>query len=135
MRLYARRVLGMAVLFAATGPLAFAADAKEEAIQKDRKRFEGTWQVVSLEVDGNKAAEADAQKIRVINEADGAWTIEIEGKVAARGTSKIDPTKKPRTIDLTVTEGNRKGKTTLAIYHFEGDPRRVCYPPPDKKRP
>jgi len=33
-----------ALLFAATAPLALAADGKEEAIKKDRTRFEGTWQ-------------------------------------------------------------------------------------------
>ena len=90
MRLHARVTLGIALLFAATVPLTFAADAKDEAIKKDRKAFEGTWQVVSLEVDGNKTAEEDAKKITVINKADGKWAIEVDGKVMARGTSKID---------------------------------------------
>jgi uncharacterized protein (TIGR03067 family) len=134
MRLHARRVLGIALLFAVTA-VAFAADAKDEAVKKDRKRFEGTWQVVSLTVDGNKAAEGDAKKISVVNEADGKWAIEVDGKVAARGTSKIDPTKKPRAVDLTVTEGDSKGKTALGIYQFEADTRTVCYAQPGKERP
>ncbi len=93
MRRLALPALGL--LLAVTATLT-AADAKDEAIKKDRQRYEGTWQVVSLEVDGNKSAEEDAKKIRVINEADGKWAIEVEGKIVARGTSEIDPTKKPK---------------------------------------
>ncbi len=64
----------VALFFAAAVPLAVAGDAKEEAIKKDRMKFEGTWQVVLLEIDGNKAEEQDAKKITVVNEADGKWT-------------------------------------------------------------
>src|SRR5262249_41664213 len=94
--------LGVGLLFVGFGSLLTAGDAKDEAIKKDRKRYEGTWQVVSLVVDGNKAGEADARKITVINAADGQWAIEAEGKVVARGASVIDPTKNPKTVDLTV---------------------------------
>ena len=115
--------------------LTAAADDKDEAIKKDRKQYEGTWQVVSLEVNGNKSAEEDAKKITVVNEADGKWAIEVEGKVIARGTSEIDPTKKPRAVDLTVTEGDGKGQPVLGIYEFKGDTRKVCLAPEGKDRP
>jgi uncharacterized protein (TIGR03067 family) len=135
MGLHARLVLGIASLLAVSTPLTVARDAKEEAIKKDRKQYTGTWQVVSLEVDGKKAAEEDAKKINVINEADGKWTIEVDGKVVAWGTSQIDPTKKFKAVDLTVTEGDSKGKTALAIYEIKGDTRKVCYAPPGMERP
>jgi uncharacterized protein (TIGR03067 family) len=132
MRRLALPALGL--LLAVTATLT-AADAKDEAVKKDRQRYEGTWQVVSLEVDGNKAAEESARKITVINEADGKWTIQVEGKVAARGTSEIDPTKTPKAVDLTVTEGENIGKKALGIYEFEGDTRKVCLAEPGKGRP
>ena len=134
MRRHALLALGVGLLLVG-GPLLAAGDAKDEAVKKDRKRYEGTWQVVSLEVDGNKAAEEDARKITVINEADGKWAIEVEGKVVARGTSEIDPTKKPKTVDLTMTEGEDKGKTSLGIYEFGEDSRKVCLAPAGKARP
>jgi uncharacterized protein (TIGR03067 family) len=128
--------LGVGRLFVGFGSLLAAGDAKHEAIKKDRKKFEGTWQVVSLEVDGNKAGEADAKKITVINEADGKWAIEAGGKVVARGTSVIDPTRKPKTVGLTVTEGKDKGRTVLGIYEFSGDDtRKVCLATAGKGRP
>src|SRR5262249_2388347 len=98
MRNHALFALGIGLLLAMTGVIN-AEDAKEEAIKKDRKKYEGTWQVVSLEVDGNKASEEDARKITGINEADGKWAIEVDGKAVAKGTSEIDPTKKTKTVD------------------------------------
>jgi uncharacterized protein (TIGR03067 family) len=135
MRRLALVPLGVGLVFVGVGALLAADEAKDEAIKKDRKKYEGTWQVVSLEVDGNKAAEEDAQKITVINEADGKWAIEVEGKVVARGTSVIDPTKKPRTVDLTATEGESSGKTALGIYEFGDDTRTVCLAQVGKERP
>jgi uncharacterized protein (TIGR03067 family) len=134
MRLFALLALGVGLLFVG-GPLLAADNAKDEAIKKDRKKYEGTWQVISLEIDGNQSAEEDAKKITVVNEADGKWTIEVEGKVVARGTSEIDPTRTPRTVDLTITEGEGNGKTALAIYEFGEDTRKVCLAPAGKERP
>ena len=115
------------LLFVGFGSLLAAGDAKDEAIKKERKKFEGTWQVVSLVVDGDKSDEQDARKITVVNEADGRWTLEVDGKVIARGTSEIDPTKKPKAIDLTETEGDDKGKTALGIYDVDGDTWKHCF--------
>ena len=132
MRLHAP--FGFALLIAMTS-LSAAGDDKDKAIKEDRKKYEGTWQVVSLEVDGKKTAEEDAKKITVVNERDGKWAIEVEGKVVARGTSEIDPTKKPKTVDLTVTEGDNKGQAALGIYEFKDDTRKVCLAPAGKERP
>ena len=134
MKLLAVSALAAGLLLAAAAPLP-AADAKDEAIKKDRMKYEGTWQVVSLVVDGDKSDEQDARKITVVNEADGRWTLEVDGKVIARGTSEIDPTKKPKAIDLTETEGDDKGKTALGIYELGDDERKVCYAKAGMERP
>ena len=107
----------------------------DEAIKKDRQLYAGTWQAVSAEANGNKVSEEDAKKIIVINKEDGTWTLQVEGKVVARGTSKIDPAKKPKMIDLTETEGEDKGKTFLGIYEVKKDSRKVCLAESGKERP
>jgi uncharacterized protein (TIGR03067 family) len=135
MRRHARLTLSIALLVTVAVSLTAAGDTKDEAIKRDRKQYQGTWQVVSLEVDGNQANEEDAKKITVINEADGKWRIEVEGKVIARGTSKIDPTAKPKAVDLTATEGESSGQTAQGIYEFGDDTRKVCLAPADKERP
>jgi uncharacterized protein (TIGR03067 family) len=126
--------LGVGLLFAVTAPLS-AGDARDEAVKKDRQRYERTWQVVSLEVNGNQSADEDARKSTVVNEADGTWAIEVGGKVVARGTSEIDPTKKPRAVDFTVTEGDNSGKAARGIYEFKDDTRTVCLVQPGGERP
>ena len=35
----------------------------DDAIEKDRQLYAGTWQISSLEVNGNKVSEEDAEKI------------------------------------------------------------------------
>jgi uncharacterized protein (TIGR03067 family) len=116
--------LVVGLCFAATVPLAAAGDAKDEAIKKDRMKFEGTWQVV--EINGNKVDDPDAKKITVVNEADGKWRLLVDGKEVARGTNEMEPTKKPKAIDLTETEGDAKGQTALGIYEVGDDERKVC---------
>jgi uncharacterized protein (TIGR03067 family) len=133
MRRHALLALGVGLLVA--GGHLLAAGDKDEAIKKDRKKYEGTWQVISLEVDGNQSDEEAAKKITVINEADGKWAIEAEGKVVARGTSTIDPTATPKTVDLTVTEGESSGQTALGIYELGDDTRKVCLAQPGQARP
>ncbi len=128
----------LSLAFAASlllGGLAPAGETKEEAVKKDRKLYEGTWQVTSLTVNGNKRPEGDAQKIRVINQADGTGLLEVDGKVIGKATFTIDPTKKPKTIDLTFMEGNNKGQTYHGIYEVGKDTRKICYPPLGQKRP
>lgn len=135
MQLISRLLFGISLVFAATAVVGVASDANNEAVKKDRKLYEGTWQIISLVVDGNQAGEEDAKKIIVVNEADGNWAIEVDGKIVAKGTSLIDPTKKPKAVDQTITEGDSKGMTILGIYEFGDDTRKVCYAPPGKDRP
>lgn len=52
-----------------------------------------------------------------------------------QGTSQIDPTKTPKTVDLTITEGDGKGDVLLGIYEFEEEGRKVCFAQPGKERP
>lgn len=126
-------VIGALLTVIATS--ASADDAKDEAIKRDRKQIEGTWRVVALEVNGNKAMEEDAKKLTVANGSDGTWSLLSEGKEITKGTSTIDPTKKPKTIDFTPTEGEAKGKLHLGIYELGEKTRKLCFAPPGKKRP
>ena len=112
-----------------------ADDAKDEAIRKDRKRIQGTWQVTALTINGNKAKDEDAKKITVINGDDGTWSVRSEGKEISKGTSTFDPTKKPKTIDFTPTDGGGKGDQFLGIYQLGKNARKLCFAPAGKDRP
>jgi uncharacterized protein (TIGR03067 family) len=112
-----------------------AVERDDQAVKQERKTYEGTWKVTGLQIDGNQASADDAKKITVVNGDDGTWSIRVEGKEVAKGTSEIDPTKKPKTIDFTPSEGSEKGKTFQGIYELEAERRRLCYAPSGKERP
>lgn len=93
----------------ALAPIVAADEAKDEAISKDRKTIEGTWKIIALEVNGNKAKEEDARKLTAVNGSDGTWKLRSEEKQISEGTSVIDPTQKPKTIDFHADRRRRKG--------------------------
>ncbi len=129
------QVLAVISMLACLGFLKAADDAKQDAIKKERKKYEGTWRVTSLEINGNQASEEDAKKITVVNKLDGVWILQVDGGKITEGTSEIDPTKSPKTIDFMETEGEKKGKPVLGIYELGEDTRKLCFGGPGKERP
>jgi uncharacterized protein (TIGR03067 family) len=119
--------LAVGLVLASVGFLAAADDAKQEAIKKERKKYEGTWRVTSLEINGNQSSEEDAKKITVVNKLDGVWILQVDGGKITEGTSEIDPTKSPKTIEFMETEGENKGKPVMGIYELGEDTRKLCY--------
>jgi uncharacterized protein (TIGR03067 family) len=130
-----RGFLVVGALLTVIGALAAADDAKDEAIKKDRKQIEGTWRAVSLEVNGEKFKEEDAKALTVVNGADGSWSLRDQGDERSKGTSTIDPTKNPKTIDFTTTIGDDKGKLCFGIYELGEKTRKLCFAPPGMERP
>jgi len=57
-----------------------------------------------------------------------------DGK-AISGAFKVDATKKPKTMDMTPSEGRYKDKTLLGIYELDGDTLKICFAEPGKDRP
>jgi uncharacterized protein (TIGR03067 family) len=135
MRRHARTVLGIGWLILAVGLVAADDSAREEAIRKDRAKYEGIWRVVSLEMDGTREPDRAAQKITVTNYRDGTWVVKVDGLEAARGASRIDPTRKPKTIDFTPAGDDSKGQTLHGIYEIDGNSRRLCFAGAGKERP
>jgi uncharacterized protein (TIGR03067 family) len=133
MKTYFGYVVG--TLLVTLAGIASADDAKDEAIKKDRKQIEGTWQIAALEINGNKSADEDAKKLSVVNGSDGTWTLRSEGQQISKGTSTFNPTKKPKTIDFTVTEGEGNGNQYRGIYELGETTRKLCFAPPGKERP
>jgi uncharacterized protein (TIGR03067 family) len=128
-----RSLLCCLIVFVAA--LSNADDAKDAAIKKDRQQTAGKWKVVAVEIDGQKMSDEDARKYTVVNGTDGSWSLQEDGKEMDKGTSTIDPSKKPKAIDLTPTTGESKDKVHLAIYELGEKTRKLCIAGPDKSRP
>jgi len=103
--------------------LMIAADEKND-IKEELERFQGTWMLESLEIGGMKMDTKMFKDVRLILEGD-KFTHK-EGKEPAHGTFKVDVSKKPKTIDITFTDGPEKGNTILGIYELDGDSYKLC---------
>lgn len=83
---------------------------------------EGTWRLTASIHNGKKVADKEiAEAAVVVIFKDGKYTFTYNGAKGDVGTYKLDAKAKPANIDLTLTEGNSKGKTQLGIYKLEAD--------------
>jgi uncharacterized protein (TIGR03067 family) len=121
--------IAICVLLLCGGLALHAGDA-----DKDIDRLQGTWLVASL-VEEGKAVPADEVATLEITIQKDVFTVNEKGKTIAQYKLKLDPSKKPKAIDLTHLIGEEKGMTEPGIYVFEKDQIRFCLNEGKKERP
>ena len=122
----------LALIAVAASATAFAKD--DDQAKKDLKALEGTWQYASQEEDGKETDKEKLKAVTVTVTADGKWEVKHEGKTFLEGTVKLDPSKKPKAADWTITtEGDLKDKVALGIYDVTKDTWKHCFA--NDKRP
>ena len=103
---------------------------------KDKPKSDGTWIVVTMEQDGVKLPDEAVKKLALKLVITGnKYKVFLADKLAEQGTSKVDTTKKPVTVDIDASEGPNKGKTIKAIVDIQGDTMKVCYNLKGTERP
>ena len=135
MRKFGVAVLAIVSLFVGVRSQAADGDANGEAVAKDLQAFKGTWRLSSKEEDGKKFSEEEIKDIIGTGDGLGNFSVRRGDKVIGEATVKLDPTKKPKRIDVSFTEGKHKGQTLLGIYEIEDDAFRVCIARPGDERP
>ena len=100
---------------------------------KDSDAIQGTWLASAAELGGKPFPEEVRKSIKLTLK-DGKYTVTV-GKNPDQGTVRLDPSAKPKALDVIGTEGPNKGKTIRAIYERDGDTLRVCYDLSGKDRP
>jgi uncharacterized protein (TIGR03067 family) len=108
-------------------PAAWSGDAKNDGA------IEGNWLPSSAELGGKEVPDEVRKTIKLVVK-DDRYTVTAGAKVD-KGTVKLNPSVKPKTLDITGTDGPNKGKTILAIYERNGDTLRICYDLSGKSRP
>ena len=113
-----------------------ADEPKADTAPEELKKLQGTWQVVSIETRRKARPEGEVNGLKLAIKGDSS-AFEKDGKpVVGIGKLSIDPSKKPKTIDIAVTgapEDPRGTFTILGIYELDGDSLRMCWGGP--KRP
>src|SRR5262245_42207302 len=84
-----------------------AADDRDEAVKKDLEKVAGTWQLVSREKDGQKLPEDEVKRTTLTLTGD-KYSVQVDGKTVEEGTFRIDPSRKPKAIDICPTKPEGK---------------------------
>jgi uncharacterized protein (TIGR03067 family) len=122
-----RRALFVAMLVG----LVAGADGKKDDAKADQERLKGTWTIVSIERDGKANENAVGGKVTFDGDT---MTFKVKDN-EHKGTFKLDPTKKPRQIDLTPGDGPEKDKVVEGIYSLKKDELKICIAHPGNERP
>lgn len=122
MKLWAMLITVGLLLFCHAGaPL--AADLQGDAAKKDFEKLQGTWILVSGEMDGSKVPDESASKSSIKYEGDKITVItpHQHGEPMIAEIVKLDATKSPKQMHFVRKNGPSAGKTIVAIYEFDGD--------------
>jgi uncharacterized protein (TIGR03067 family) len=99
-------------------------DSKEDAVKKDLDKLQGTWKMASLEV-GGKSVPADKLKNSTLTIKGDKYIINVNEKTYET-QMVLDPTQKPKTIDMKFLDGANKDKTALGSYKIDGETFTMC---------
>lgn len=108
--------------------------ARRKSIEDDRKAFDGTWVGAFNRRDGATVPEDEAKQARLIVTGD-RYTMDRGEDRTSRGTTRIDPTRTPRSMDVSIIDGPHKGETWLGIYELSADTYRACFATEGGPRP
>ncbi len=95
------------------------------------KSFEGTWVVQALTFDGEMFPDKEFANVKLVLK-ENTFKAYKGPAVISQGTFKVDPKKKPKTLDVFGESEGKKYKL-LAIYKMEDDTLTVCSAEPGAK--
>jgi uncharacterized protein (TIGR03067 family) len=109
-----------------------AVQAQGPSFDAELQRFQGTWVMISAEMDGKKVQDAHVKQSRITFVGDKVEVItphQHKDTIIA-SIAKLDATKNPKEMHWVRTAGPKAGTTMIAIYEFEGpDQYKVCFDP------
>jgi len=114
------------------GGCLIAAEA-QDAAEKELKELSGVYILESGEADGKKLPDKIV-KASTLTIKGNKYTVKV-GDNEFSGNQKLAPTKTPKEIDATGTDGEEKGKTMLGIYKLEKGVFTVYFALSGKARP
>jgi uncharacterized protein (TIGR03067 family) len=104
------------------GPL-FAAGVGGDDADKELKKLQGTWVMVSGEVDGKKVGDEHVNRSKIVYDGNKGQLVtpHQSGETIVFDIIKFDPTKTPKEMHFARRNGPAAGKTIVGVYEFDGD--------------
>jgi uncharacterized protein (TIGR03067 family) len=131
------------LMFLVVGMLIAADDPKEESVKKEKEKLQGLWGFDRFGDGGIINPKDGVPVIEFTLERYDSYLLEKQDERIVKkagseqqATYTLDPTRKPKTIDVTYLTGPAKGKTLHGIYALDGDDLKLAFRyPPGKERP
>ena len=114
-------------LVAIAGALWLGTPLHAEGGTTDEQKLQGTWKVESFQFNGMPV---DSMQDALREFSDGKYTLTPASGEVFRGSVTLDPSKKPKQIDLDLSDRTLKG-----IYELDGDTLRISYALEGDQRP
>jgi uncharacterized protein (TIGR03067 family) len=106
---------------------------KKDPVKEDMKKLEGQWVIESyIQLGQDMSATWAGKMSRVITGNRWATT---SGGQTTQYTFQIDPTKRPKAMDITTVGPGGEKQTFLCIYEVTGDTLTLCQAQGGQKRP
>jgi uncharacterized protein (TIGR03067 family) len=100
---------------------------------RELQRLQGEWRAVAGERDGQLRPPMFLQALKV-QVAGDVLTMEV-GQRRQKLRLVLDPTVRPKTVDLVHLDGKEQGEVWQGIYSLEEGRWRICVSPPGSPRP
>jgi uncharacterized protein (TIGR03067 family) len=110
------------------------ARGEDQNAAKDKAQLQGQWSMVSGERGGAALPPTYVQGSKRVAHEDEV-TVTIAGQPFMKAKFLLDLSKKPKSIDYTLSEGPNKGKIQLGIYKIEGTTLTFCFAASGEARP
>jgi uncharacterized protein (TIGR03067 family) len=119
-----------------TAVLLLAADKKPNTAPKELKKLQGTWKASRALPKGKKVPKVSRafHQLKLIITGN-KYVLKTADTTILEATFTLDPTKKPRRIDLHFTGGPVKGETRLGIYEVSRNTLTIELGRSSKDRP
>lgn len=101
------------------------AQTPAERLKREEEKLAGAWRVTGVHVNGMILPSRQVPDLKLTFK-DGQFTARLGKEKPQEGSYKLDPSKKPKTIDLERTLGPDKGKKQVGIYELTGHTLRIC---------
>jgi uncharacterized protein (TIGR03067 family) len=119
---------------ALTSALVLTAGAAAQDAKKEQALLQGKWKAVKIEIEGKEIPADELAKLKITVEGD-KFIGQKDNNEQEKNLMKLDPTKKPKAIDLTPQSGPSEGMTLQGIYELTGDTLKMCLALPGANRP
>jgi uncharacterized protein (TIGR03067 family) len=104
-----------------------------DAARTDLQSLQGTWNVLAGN-EGGKTLPPPRVKGSKMIVKDNVMKVHEQDKQLEM-TFTLDASGEPRTIDMTIAEGKRKGEVARGVYILDGDMLKICFAPQGQPRP